>query len=125
MTTDAEWKKKLTPKQYHILREKGTEAPFTGKHYYHNKKGEYFCAACGNKLFDSDQKFGSMCGWPSFFDAKKGAVEFKEDNSHGMSRTEVTCKKCGGHLGHIFDDGPQPTKKRYCINSAALEFKKT
>ncbi|MBW3016791.1 peptide-methionine (R)-S-oxide reductase MsrB [Candidatus Woesearchaeota archaeon] len=119
---DEKQKKKLTKEQYHILVEKGTEAPFSGKFVKHNKKGKYVCAACGNELFDSDTKFDSDCGWPSFYDAKKDAVEFKLDKSHGMHRIEVVCKKCGGHLGHIFDDGPKPTGKRFCINSLALDF---
>jgi peptide-methionine (R)-S-oxide reductase len=121
--SENEWKKKLSPEQYHILREKGTEAPFSGKYVTHDKKGKYACAACGNELFNSDTKFDSNCGWPSFYDAKNDAVEFNEDITHGMKRIEVTCKKCGGHLGHIFDDGPLPTKKRFCINSISLKFK--
>jgi peptide-methionine (R)-S-oxide reductase len=121
--SENEWKKKLTSEQYHILREKGTEAPFSGKYVEFDKKGKYTCAACGNELFSSDTKFDSSCGWPSYYDAKKDAVEFTEDLSNGMKRIEVTCRKCGGHLGHIFDDGPLPTKKRFCINSIALNFK--
>ncbi|MBT4824813.1 peptide-methionine (R)-S-oxide reductase MsrB [Candidatus Woesearchaeota archaeon] len=121
--SENEWKKKLSPEQYHILREKGTEAPFSGKYVEFSKNGKYICAACGNELFDSDTKFDSNCGWPSFYDAKNDAVQFNEDTSHGMKRIEVTCKKCGGHLGHIFDDGPLPTKKRFCINSISLKFK--
>jgi len=115
--------KKLTKEQYHILIEKGTEMPFTGKYVKFDKKGKYTCAQCGNVLFSSETKFHSHCGWPSFYDAKKGSVKFKEDNSFFMHRTEVVCAKCGGHLGHIFDDGPKPTGKRYCINSLAMEFK--
>lgn len=120
---EEEWKKKLNPEQYHILREKGTEAPFSGKYVKFNKSGKYVCAACGNELFSSDAKFDSSCGWPSFYDAKKGSVELIKDFSYGMYRTEVRCNKCGSHLGHIFNDGPKPTGKRFCINSIAMDFK--
>lgn len=120
-----EWKKRLTPEQYHVLREKGTEAPYSGALVNNTEAGTYTCAACGAVLFDSSTKFDSHCGWPSFYDAKSGAVNFAEDTSHGMVRTEVTCANCGGHLGHIFPDAPdQPTGQRFCINSAALEFSK-
>lgn len=123
--TEADWKKTLTPEQYRVLREKGTERPFSGELLEVNEKGEYVCAACGAVLFDSDRKFDSHCGWPSFDEAKKGAVVFTPDNTHGMSRTEVTCANCGGHLGHVFDDGPKETTgKRFCINSVSLKFKK-
>ena len=122
---DKDFKNKLTPEQYHVLFEKGTEAPFSGKYYKHKENGVYVCAACGNELFTADQKFDSGCGWPSFFDMKeKGTIKTNRDTSHGMVRTEITCAKCGGHLGHIFDDGPNPTGLRYCVNSLSLDFKK-
>lgn len=120
-----EWKKKLTPEQYHVLREKGTELPFTGKLLHNKQKGVYVCAGCGTELFPSDTKYDSGCGWPSFSDLQhKENIELRKDTSLGMQRIEVLCKKCGGHLGHVFDDGPTPTGKRYCINSLSLGFKK-
>ncbi len=124
--TDEEWRTQLTPEQYKVLRQKGTEAPFSGKLLHNDAAGEYTCAACGAVLFDAHTKFDTNCGWPSFYDAKPGAVTFTPDISHGMERTEVTCANCGGHLGHIFPDAPeQPTGQRYCINSAALDFLET
>ncbi len=115
--------KKLTPEQHHILREKGTEPAFTGKYWDNKKRGMYKCAGCGTELFSSDTKFESGTGWPSFSDpANTKNVELKDDSSYGMRRIEVTCKKCGGHLGHVFDDGPAKSGKRYCINSCSLEF---
>lgn len=122
--TEKKYREKLNPKEFHILREKGTEPPFSGKYVKFNKKGEFLCKACGNILFDSSTKFDSSCGWPSFYNAKKGAVKFKTDLSHGVIRKEVLCSKCGSHLGHIFPDAPQtPTGNRFCINSLALDFK--
>lgn len=121
--TDAEWKKELTPEQYHVLREKGTERPHTGQYVNTFEKGKYVCAACGNVLFLSDSKFASDCGWPSFDQAIKGSVTYHQDFSLGMDRTEVTCAKCGGHLGHVFDDGPiKTTGKRFCTNSVSIKF---
>lgn len=124
-TKDDEWRKKLTKEQYQVMRNKGTERPFTGKYWDNHEKGEYFCAGCGAPLFDSETKFESGCGWPSFYSTKdEKNIESKTDRSFGMSRTEVLCKKCGGHLGHVFKDGPKPTGLRYCINSISLDFKK-
>jgi peptide-methionine (R)-S-oxide reductase len=120
-----EWKKKLTKEQYEVLRKKGTERPFTGKYVNNHEDGIYKCAACGAPLFSSDTKFDSGTGWPSFSDvANNENIELKEDRSLGMIRTEVLCKKCGGHLGHLFMDGPSPTNCRYCINSISLDFEK-
>lgn len=124
--TEEEWKQKLTPEQYHILREKGTEAPFTGQYYNDHSKGMYVCAACGQELFSSETKFDSGSGWPSFTDpVNRENVILDHDDSLGMSRTEVKCKRCGSHLGHVFDDGPADKGgMRYCINSCALNLEK-
>lgn len=122
--SDQEWKESLTPEQFRVLREKGTEAPFTGKYDSVFDPGTYQCAACSAELFESDKKFDAHCGWPSFYDAKPGAVEFRTDESHGMARTEVVCANCGGHLGHVFEGEGfgTPTDQRYCINSLSLNF---
>lgn len=121
--SDTEWKKELTPAQFHILREKGTEPAFTGEYWNNHARGTYVCAADGNPLFSSDTKFESGTGWPSFWaPISKGAVSVDRDVSHGMNRDEVVCSHCGGHLGHVFDDGPAPTHLRYCMNSGAMKF---
>ena len=119
---EQEWKKKLTPLQYDVLRRKGTERPFTGRYYRFSEDGTYSCAACGNPIFMSQDKFDSGCGWPSFDKAIPGHVKFTPDFSHGMERIEVTCARCGSHLGHVFEDGPTETGDRFCINSAAMNF---
>lgn len=121
--TDAEWHDRLDHEQFHILREKGTERAFTGVYWDANDPGVYHCAGCGLELFDSTAKFESSCGWPSFSDTiAAGRVEEHADHSHGMTRTEITCARCGGHLGHVFPDGPRPTGLRYCVNSASIEL---
>jgi peptide-methionine (R)-S-oxide reductase len=128
MTTNIEkseeqWREELTPEQYEVLRRKGTEPPFTGRYVHSKDDGTYRCAGCGAELFSSDTKFESGTGWPSFYQAKENAnIELIEDRSHGMVRTEVVCGSCGGHLGHLFPDGPAPTGQRYCMNSCALEL---
>ena len=120
--SEQEWKEKLTPEEYHILREKGTERPFTGEYDKFYKDGTYKCAGCGTELFSSSSKYDSGCGWPAFYEALPEKIEESEDNSFGMKRIEITCENCGGHLGHVFNDGPQPSGLRYCVNSISLDF---
>ena len=123
--SDAEWRERLTPEQYHVLREKGTERAFTGALVNNHEDGIYHCAACNAPLFKSDTKFESGSGWPSFFEpVSPDAVQAHEDTTHGMRRVEITCATCGSHLGHLFPDGPKPTGQRYCVNSASLDFEK-
>lgn len=123
--TETEWKEKLTPEQYQVLRQGGTERAFTGMYWDEKADGVYRCAGCGEKLFSSDTKFESNSGWPSFFQPlAEGTIDTEEDRSYGMVRTEIKCANCGGHLGHVFDDGPNPTGLRYCVNSASLDLEK-
>lgn len=123
MKTDKDWKEILSPEAYHILREKGTERAFSGKYDKHFEKGVYVCAGCSKELFDSSSKFNSHCGWPSFDSALNQKVSELKDTSHGMIRVEIVCSNCGGHLGHVFPDGPTQTGLRYCVNSLSLDFK--
>lgn len=122
--TEAEWKEQLGEERYRVLRRKGTEAPHTGKYNLHFDDGEYHCAACNAKLFESNTKFESNCGWPSFDEAIEGSIEYVQDKTFGMIRTEILCANCGSHLGHVFDDGPTESGQRYCVNSASIEFTK-
>ncbi|HLY57258.1 MAG TPA: peptide-methionine (R)-S-oxide reductase MsrB [Stellaceae bacterium] len=123
--SEAEWAERLTPEQYQVLRRKGTERAGTHPLNHEHREGVYHCAACGTPLYRSDRKFESGSGWPSFWDPLPGAIATHRDTSHGMTRTEVTCAACGGHLGHVFEDGPRPTGLRYCMNGTALDFRKT
>ncbi len=123
--TEEEWKKELTDEQYRVLRQKGTERPFTGTYNIHSEDGTYKCMACHVPLFESTSKFDSGCGWPSFDESIEGSVEYVKDTSHGMIRTEILCSNCGSHLGHIFNDGPTKTGQRYCVNSVSIDFDKS
>lgn len=122
--TEAEWAEHLSEEQYRVLRQKGTERPFTGEYNIHSEKGTYKCMGCNAVLFESSSKFDSGCGWPSFDESIEGSVEYIKDTSHGMIRTEILCANCGGHLGHIFNDGPTNTGQRYCVNSNSIDFDK-
>ncbi|MFB6121948.1 MAG: peptide-methionine (R)-S-oxide reductase MsrB [Haloferacaceae archaeon] len=121
-STEDEWRDRLTEEEYHVLRERGTEPKFSGEYLDQKADGTYVCGGCGAELFDAETKFDSGSGWPSFYDAVEDSVEREVDTRHGMQRIEVTCANCGGHLGHVFEDGPEPTGERYCINSVALDF---
>ena len=123
--TDEEWKKTLNEEEFYILRQKGTEAPFSGHLNSHYEEGKYYCKGCNTELFSSDSKFDSGCGWPSFDASKPGNIIYQKDTSHGMIRTEIICANCGGHLGHVFEDGPTETGQRYCVNSASINFNKS
>ncbi len=122
--TESEWKAELSEEQYRVLRQKGTERPFTGEYNMLFEKGTYICMACKEPLFDSTSKFDSGCGWPSFDASIEGAIEYIKDSSHGMIRTEIVCANCGGHIGHVFDDGPTPSGQRYCVNSVSIDLDK-